>query len=264
MGKVRVSLSLEESIVKKLDAAAAGGSRSAAVEKALEQFLGRELKAVILAGGEPKNLVVPSLGVYRPLTRINHATLVEDIVAKAGKAGASRIFLAGSHEINSRVFEKIGARVEYVEEKEHLGSAHTLKLVEEKLYGTFLFLPCDHFFDFDLRRIREFHEKSGFVATLAVHAGGAYEWSKTSLVRMDGNKIVEYWEKPERQESHLTATLIGFAEKEFFEFVPEKGSLEGVFAKLARKGLLGGFVVSGNFVNVHEKKDLENVKKILG
>ncbi|MBI5229678.1 NTP transferase domain-containing protein [Candidatus Micrarchaeota archaeon] len=273
MGRVRVSLSLDEMLVKEIDRGVDGiniTSRSEAIERVLREHVGKDRACVILAGGPPANLFIPRLGRYRPLVDVGGKTLIECIAERVSAAGIDTLIVVGSHEVNSKIFERIGngekqgVQIKYVEEEEHKGSAHSLKLAEQFVEGPFLFIPCDHYFDFDLSKLWYFHRERHAPVTLAVYAGADYTWNKTSIVKMEGDSIVQYWEKPSKAETHLTATLIGFANPEIFGMIAiGGGSIESVFERLSRKGKLNGFHVSGKFVNVHSAEDVERVKKLI-
>jgi len=79
-------------------------------------------------------------------------------------------------------------------------------------------------------------------------------------VLVDGSLITRYWEKPGRPESHLIATMTGFAEPSLFSLLEPRGSLDAQFAKLSNMGRLSGCLVSGNFANIHSKKDADAVR----
>jgi len=268
MGKTRVSLSLDEQLMKEFDSELASSfpSRSEAIEHLVRRSLGATRSAVILAGGPPKGLWMPDARTYRPLARVRGRPLIADSLLKLRAAGISEAVVVGSHEVNSAIFHEVGngsslgMAMKYVEEREHEGSAHTLSLAREHLKGTFLFLPCDHYFDFDLNTVFQFHRRQEALITLAVYYGTSFEWTKSSLVRMDGPLITEYWEKPGKPESHLIATMTGYAEPELFALLDPSGSLDSQFAKLSRMRKLSGCLVSGSFVNIHSKKDAALVK----
>jgi len=241
-------------------------SRSEAIEHLLKKSLNAKRPAVILAGGPASALWMKDAKTYRPLVKVKGKPLIIDTLLKLRASGLSEAIIIGSHKVNSAIFNEVGngsslgIKVKYVEEHEHKGSAHTFWLSREYVKGTFLFLPCDHYFDFDLATILVYHKKQEALLTLAVYYGTAFEWTKTSLVRMDGPLITEYWEKPSKPQSHLIATMIGYAEPETFAMLDPKGSLDSQFAKLSKMRKLSGCLVSGSFVNIHSKKDVSILK----
>lgn len=266
MGKARVSLSLDEALLQRFDAQHPAGNRSEAFEDLLRRGLGKSLTAVLLAGGPDKGLWSEDARKYRPLIPVRGKPLLAHSIEHLKAAGFSEIIVVGSHKVNSAIFsvfgngESSGIAIKYVEEKEHEGSAHTLSLARPHVSGTFLFLPCDHYFDFDLSTVLKFHERQDNPATLAIYYGTGFEWTKSSLVMVDGSLITRYWEKPAKPESHLVATMTGFAEPSLFSLLEPRGPLDAQFAKISKAGKLSGCLVSGNFANIHTKKDADGVK----
>ncbi len=268
--RVRLSVSLDSALVSYLDDytdKTKSKSRSEAVENILREYIERQKTCVILAGGEPKKLFIKELGVYRPLAKINGFTLIEDIVYKVTDSGYTNILIVGFKDLLSKMFpvlgngEKFNAKITYVEEKKALGSAKTLQLARKYLRGDFLFLPCDHYFDFDLRKLQNFHLASGSTATIGVHSKTSFDWGK-SVVVMEGDKIIEYEESPKIPKTHLIAVFIGFMNDSVFNLIPKDGSYslqENIFPNLANSGKLMGYPVAGDWINVHTKKDVEKV-----
>ncbi len=270
--KTRVSISISKEILEKLDKEVDNVnilSRSEAIEKLVEQHISEKKKCVMLAGGEPQNLYSKELRCYRPLAKINGKPLISDIIAKVKKINYSEILIIGSKEVLSAIYNEIGdgkelgVKIEYLEEKEHLGSGKTLSLAKAYIKNTFLFLPCDHYFEISLDEVEEYHKRNKGTATLVIYSGTEHEWKKSSIVSLEGNHITKYIEKPKYIETHLTSLLIGFAEPEIFSFVPE-GKItwslqENIFSELAKKRKLVGYLYSGNWRNIHSKKDVEEL-----
>lgn len=273
--KKRVSLTLDEKILKEIDSTVDGivvRSRSDAVEKILKNHLVERKTAVILAGGNPENLFIKELNTYRPLVKVNRRRLIEDIILKCREAGFVNIIIVGFSTLVAKLYEvlgsgkKYGVNITYLEESKELGSAKTLESAKKYLKTDFLFLPCDHWFDFDLKRLHEFHLTSNGTATLGIHARTSFDW-KTSIVVLDGYRIVDYEEHPKKPKTHLISVFIGFMKPDVFNFIPTgevKWSLqENIFPKLAKEGKLVGYPVAGNWVNVHTKEDVEKVNELI-
>jgi len=272
--KSRVSITLDGKVLEEIDKRVGGiyvRSRSDAIEKILKENVVDAKTAVILAGGSPEKLLLKGFGAYRPLVGIGKRTLIEDIVDKCRGAGFSNIIIVGFPIVISKLYEvlgsgeKYGVSVVYIEEDKELGSAKSLEKAKRYLKTDFLFLPCDHWFEFDLKKLSEFHRMGGGVATLAVHARTSFDWN-TSIVDMDGYKIVSYEEFPKKPKTHLVSMLIGFMRPEVFDSIPPgevSWSLqENVFPKLAKEGKLVGYPISGEWVNVHGKKDVDKVVEL--
>jgi len=273
--KERISLTLESELIKEIDSQIDGiitRSRSNAIEKILKKHVTERKTAVILAGGNPENLFMKELNTYRPLVNIGKRSLIEDIIIKCRKVGFTNIAIIGFSTLISKLYEalgdgrKYGVNINYIEENRGLGSAKTLELAREYLKTDFLFLPCDHWFDFDLEKLQKFHLMQNGIVTLGIHAKTSFDW-KTSIVVLDGYKIVDYEEFPKKPKTHLISVFIGFMKKDIFNYTPPgqvKWSLqENVFPKLAKEKKLVGYPIAGNWVNIHTKKDVEKVKQII-
>lgn len=273
--KNRVSITLDSKVLEEVDKRVDGifiRSRSDAIERILKENVIDSKTAVILAGGSPEKLLVRGAGVYRPLISIGKRTLIEDTVSKCREAGFTNIIIIGFPTVIAKLYEalgngeKFGVNIVYVEEEKSLGSAKSLERAKKYLKTDFLFVPCDHWFDFDLKKLNEFHRTNGAVGTLAIHARTSFDW-KTSIVVMDGYKIVNYEEFPKKPKTHLVSMLIGFMKPEVFDNIPPGDvywSLqEHVFPKLAKEGKLMGYPISGEWVNVHDRHDVEKVAELI-
>lgn len=273
--KERVSLTLDSNIVKEIDGMVDGiiiRSRSNAIEKVLKDHLVERKTAVILAGGNPDKLFVKELDCYRPLVRIGRVKLIEDIITKCRGAGFNNIIVVGFPIVISRLYEalgngdKYGVGIIYVEESKELGTAKTLERAKKYLKTDFLFIPCDHWFDFDLKSLYDFHLTNNGTTTLAVHTRTSFDW-KTSIVEMDGYRIINYEEFPKKPKTHLVSMLMGFMKPDVFNLIPP-GEVywslqEHIFPKLAKMGKLNGYPIAGKWVNVHSENDIKKINGVL-
>jgi len=272
--KERVSLSLDPKIVKDVDSLIDGiniRSRSDAIEKILKERIVERKTVVILAGGNPEKLLIKETGTYRPLVSIGDRKLIEDIILKCRGVGFVNVIIVGFSSLLSKLYEvlgngeKYGVKIIYVEEEKELGSAKTLELAKKYIQTDFLFLPCDQYFDFDLKKIHDFHLMNGGIATVGIHTRTSFDWEK-GVVEMDGYKIINFEENPKKPKTRLSSVFIGVLKKDVFNYIPVGDvywSLqENVFPKLATEGNFVGYPIAGNWVNVHTRKDVEKVIKI--
>jgi mannose-1-phosphate guanylyltransferase len=272
--KRRVSLSIDSKIIKDIDSLVDGNtilSRSDAIEKILRQHVTDRKTAVVLAGGDPEKIFVKEMGIYRPLIPVGKKTLIEDIVLKCREAGFSNILIVGFSIVISKIYEVLGngekddVNITYIEETKALGSAKTIELVKKYINSDFLFLPCDHYFGFDLKKLYDFHLEHNGTVTLGVHTGTGFDWN-TSVVVMDGYNIIDYEEFPKKPKTHLISIFIGFMKPDVFDNIPPgevAWSLQqNVFPKLAKDGKVVGYPISGEWVNVHTKSDMIKLNKL--
>jgi len=270
--KKKLSITLEKSLLKEAESLIDGinvRNTSQAIEHLLRRSLQDKKTAVILAGGDPKGLMTD--GVYRPLMAVGNKTLIERNIEAIRKV-FKNIIIVGQAPVIAELFKVLGdgsalnVNITYVEEKETLGTAKTLQLAKGLLTSTFLFLPCDHYFEFDVGDLLKFHLAQESVVTLSVFNKTNFEWP-VAVVEMDGYRITGYEEHPKKPKTHLRSMLIGIAEPSLFNSVPT-GTVnwtlqENVFPKLAENGLMCGYPVSGNWVNVRSRKDIDLIKRLL-
>ncbi len=274
MTKTRVSLSIDKNLIKDIDSRIDGivvRSRSDAVEKILREHVIDRKTAVILAGGTPHDLIIKELNEIRPLVNIGRKTLIEDIILKCRESGFVNIIIIGFSPVIARIYEilgdgnKYGVKINYLEEKETLGSAKTLELAKNYIKSDFLFIPCDHYFDFDLKKLHNFHLQNNGVVTLSVYTKDRLD-SEAGIVEMDGYNIINYEEKPGKAKTFLSSIFIGFMKLEIFNLIPPgqvHWSLQNnIFPKLAKEGKVIGYPVAGNWINVHTKEDVDLVRSL--
>jgi NDP-sugar pyrophosphorylase family protein len=181
------------------------------------------------------------------------------------------IIIIGRAPVLAELFKALGdgsalnVNINYVEERESLGTARTLQLAKNYLTSTFLFLPCDHYFDFDVGEMLKFHLAQESVVTLSVFNKTNFDWP-VAVVEMQGHRITGYEEHPRNPKTHLRSMLIGIAEPSIFNHVPS-GTVswtlqENIFPDLARTGRMCGYLVSGNWVNIRSRKDVDLIKRL--
>ena len=152
MTKTRVSISIDSEILSKLDRQVDNVtilSRSEAIEKIIDKHVSKNKKCVILAGGQLESIYVKDSKIFKPLVNLaNNLTLIEDMIQKVSKAGYQHVFIVGPREVLSEIYKIVGEgkelHIEYIEEKETLGSAKTLAHIRDHVKSHFLFMPCDH------------------------------------------------------------------------------------------------------------------------
>ena len=269
--KKKLSITLEKTLLKETESLIDGlniRNTSQAIEYLLRRSLQDKKTAVILAGGDPKTLLTD--GIYRPLVKIGGKTLIEHNIENIRKV-FKNIIIVGQAPVVAELFKVLGdgsalnVNITYLEEKEALGSAKTLQLAKNYLSSTFMFLPCDHYFEFDVGELMKFHLAQESTVTLSVFNKTNFDWP-VAVVEMDGYRITGYDERPKKPKTHLRGMLIGMADPSIFNQIPS-GTVtwnlqENVFPKLAEKGLMCGYPVSGNWVNVRSRKDVDLIKKL--
>jgi NDP-sugar pyrophosphorylase family protein len=277
--KTRVSLTIDEDVVGRLDQLVDGlyiRSRSEAVEQILSKFLEKEKTAIILCGG--KEFVFKETGTPRPLVSVAGKTIIERSVERLREYNFSNIFIVGDQSVLKQIFELLkngegyGVRIAYFKESKPQGTAKVLEQLKKYIHSTFLVLPGDTIFDFDLDDMTLFHKENNAMTTVAVCAALRYgkERPKLGEVMMKGNRIIKYFmpkTEEETPKTHIKSTLMLLAEPEVLNYIPSKSVFwdleEHLFPILINEKRLFAYPLQGNWYNIHSNKDLEEAKNFL-
>ena len=268
--KKRISITISDDVVKKLDAVVDGlniRSRSEALETIAARFLDANKIAVFLGGGETEKLKIS--GMLKPLIKIRGKPLIVHNIERLKNAGFKKIYFIANSQLIGECFKVLsngssyGVDINYIEEKKPLGNAKTLQLVESHIKSPFLVLPVDNYFDFDLSYLSRIHSLHGAVITLAVQSTRE-SLSDLGVVEMAGDQIIGYEEKPKNPKTFLTSAFISICDPKIFDYIP-RGNVKWVlqtdiFPRLVKERKLYGCLISGTAVNIHYAKDLDKIK----
>ena len=263
--KQKISITIEGSLLKEIDKAIDNiyiRNRSQAIEHFVSSSVGEEKTAIILAGGDEKDITVE--GDFMIGVNIGGKPLLELAVKKLRESGFKNIFIIARSKVLTRAFEILsdgtsyGVKINYIEEKVSRGTANTLKLIKGRVNGRFLVVYGDIYFsNINLEMLWEDHVKQNPIATLMLTTSP--KPSEKGTVNVEGNKILQFIQKPAHSDVYLVFSPIFVAEPELLEYVGN--SLEqDVFPKVAEKGLLRGYLSSEKEIHIHEKEDIKKVK----
>ena len=163
------------------------------------------MKAIILAGGKGTRLRPLTYEVPKALLPIHGKTLTEHIFDLLKRHGITEIFMSIGHlsEKIKNYFKdgkKFGVDINYLEEKEPLGTAGPLRLAKEDLTESFFVSNGDELKDINLDEMYEQHKQNNALVTIALTEVG--DPSQYGVVRLKGKKILEFVEKPKKKKHH--------------------------------------------------------------
>jgi len=264
--KKKISVTVEEGILKDIDAVIDGiviRNRSQAIEFLAKNALGENKVAVILSGGDESRLKI-SAEEYRISAKIRDSTVIERAIKKLRENGFKEIFIVARQKILTKVFDIIkdgsgySVKINYVEEKTSSGSGDSLNLVKGRINTNFLVVYGHVLFDkINLEELWNTQMKQNAVATLILTT--AANPSEKGTVRVEGDKILEFVQKPRKTDIHLVFSPIFTASPDIFNY--SKGSLEyDVFPKLAKLRLLSGHVSAEKEIHIHNAADVKMTK----
>ncbi len=263
--KSKISITIENSLLGEVDKVIDNvyiRNRSQAIEHLIQNSLGEDKTAVILAGGTENSLAIN--GSHTIDIEIKGKTLLEHAINKLRASGFKNIFIVARAKILTKAFEILkdgatyGVKIEYVEEKITKGTATSLRHIKGKVNTRFLVVYADIFFNnINIDKLWEAHMNKKPLATLMLTTSSK-PYEKGSIL-MEGDKILSFIQKSKQSDIHLVFSPIFAAEPEILDYTGE--SLErNVFSKISEKGLLRGYLSSEKEIHIHNKEDIKKVK----
>lgn len=249
MPKRRVSLTLDEELVEKIDSSAEMSdlNRSQKVEEIIEEhFENQGLDTAVVLCGDPE---LKSLELYQGRSILSH------ILENFSEQGISRaILLTGQNR--ERIENEFGSsydgvNIEYFSEQEPEGTAKALEKVKPELKSSFLVVNGHVIAEVDVDEMFRHHNQQEAVATMALTT--VEKPSNYGVARLKGQKVLGFEEKPEPGEepSRLINAGTYILEPEIFPLL-DQSDLEKVFEKLASEGELSGYIYGGEWSEVEE------------
>jgi len=262
MVKKRITITIEEDLLKKIDLLSEGGllgrNRSNVIENVLMQNLNKPLTtAIILAGGKGTRLRPLTYEIPKPLVPIKGKPILYHTLEELKRNGIENVIIAAGYKADSVIKalgdgDKFGLNISYSVENRPLGTGGGLRKACDLVKDfPVLVINGDNLFHMDIPSFFKFHSSTklsseviGTIALTTVEDTTGY-----GVVELEGSKIKKFYEKPERKpKSKLINTGIYIAEKELVEMIPRNKffSIEKqLFEKLAEQDKLAGYIFNG-------------------
>lgn len=265
--KERITITLDQKLLSQIDKRIDGldiKNRSQEIELLLWDALGMNIpsKAVILVGGKGTRLKPLTDRTPKGLIPIQGKAISEHLLDLFKKYGVTDVILSVGHlkEEMKRHFgdgRKLGMNISYVEEDEPLGTAGPLRLCKKQLKESFIVSNGDELKDINIARMFRLHKRKDALATIALTS--VEDPSAYGVARLDGSRIVEFVEKPRKEDAPSNLINAGFyiLEPEVLDMIPQGFSMleKDVFPNLAKEGKLRGFPFAGQWFDMgtHER-----------
>ena len=271
--KDRVTLTIDNSILTEIDKRIDGykiKNRSHAVELLLMQALGSHgiKTALILAGGKGTRLQPITHEIPKPLIPLHDKPLIEHLFDLLKKYGVRNVIMSIGH-MGDKMKQalgngrKYGLSITYIEESEPLGTAGPIKRAAEYLTETFIACNADELKEIDLADMYLFHRDSKALATVALTT--VEDPSAYGVARVQGNKVLEFVEKPQRDAapSNLINAGLYVMEPGIIKYIPDGFAMleKDVFPKLAAEGKLYGYPFAGQWFDTGNMERYERAIK---
>lgn len=273
MNRERLTITLRNDLLNALDSTIDGErlrNRSHAIEYYLSKSLGlKALKVLILAGGKPVFFESEKKTLPKAMVKIAGKPLLEQTLHRLKAAKLTDIYISigeGGNIIENYFGDgrQMGLNLTYLRQKPDCkGNAQPTLQAKEFLHDSFLLLYGDVLSDIDYGDFVEFHRsQKTAVCTMALTSTEAVNmWG---LAKLQGNRIVEFEEKPKNPKtfSRLVNAGVYLMEAEIFKYISPKADpsrrggagadkLESdVFPRLAEEGKLFGYPYEGLWLDI--------------
>ena len=181
------------------------------------------MKAIILAAGDGKRMEPLTLTRPKPLFPIAGKPFIEWIIEEIRAASIQDIIIV-TNERNGKIKDhfKLDKGIEFVDQKEQLGTAHALALTMEMADSALVLngdnLPAAN----ELKKLLDFHKEKNSVCTLSVRKEKDVT-QLSSVVFDEQGKVERIIEKPKQPPSNFASLGVYVFEK---EAIQEMGKTE--------------------------------------
>lgn len=224
-------------------------------------------EALILAGGLGTRLQSVVSDVPKPMAQVAGKPFVEYILQYLKEFGVERVVFSIGYKAEAfqNYFGKKyqGIEIEYVIEKEPLGTGGALKYaLEHCIHNDILVLNGDTFFNIELDDLWIFHQLHQADFTMALRE--AENASRYGTVQLnDSGKITAFVEKQGVEKEGLINAGIYILNKSIFNSyqLPDKFSLEKDFLEMHLSELnLFGCICEGYFIDIGIPEDYKKAQ----
>jgi NDP-sugar pyrophosphorylase family protein len=257
--KQKISINIDSSTVKLIDQKVDGKkikNRSQAIEIYLNRVLGhnRPKTAILLLGGKGTRFRPITFEMPKALLPIQGKTVPEHLIELFKKYQIKNLIFSVGHMADKIMAHygdgtKYGLNIKYVVEKKPLGSAGAIKLASKYLKEAFVVTNGDELKDIDLEEMFTFHKNNKAKITVALTT--VSDPSAYGVAKLQGNKILEFVEKPKKSEapSNLINSGLSIWEPEVLKAIPKEFSMyeKDIFPKFAKSKKLYGYIFSGQW-----------------
>ncbi len=278
MEREKLTVTVKKNLIKKIDSIVDGRkirNRSHAAEYLIEAGLGinQVKKAIVLVGGKGTRLRPFTYELPKALLPIHGKPMVQHVLELLKSHGVTEIYLAIGY-MGEKIKEyfgdgaKFGLDIKYIVEKAPLGTAGPIRLAKKYLNETFFVVWGDILSHIDLADFMHFHKNNEGLATVALT--NVDDPSRYGVAAMKGSKIVEFVEKPSKEDapSNLINAGMAIMEPEIIDkYIPERGQAMveyDIYPKLAAEGKLYGYPFSGQWFDTGTHEAYEKAIKEWG
>lgn len=223
---------------------------------------------IIMAGGKGTRLYPYTKILPKPLIPIGDIPILERIINRFYDYGVEKYYMTVNYKkgmIKSHFAELApDYTIEYIEEDKPLGTAGSIKLINEKFRTPVVVTNCDILIEADYKDVYEYHKKSGNVMTI-VSALKNIEVPYGVLKTRENGVITAFEEKPKL--SYFVNTGMYIVNGEMLDKIPEDTffHMTHLAEKLMNEGLQVGMypISEESFLDMGEFEEMRRMEEKL-
>lgn len=257
------TVTMKKDLLKKVDSVVDGSkirNRSHALEYIVSSYFKPKIKkALILAGGDGVKMRPFTYELPKTMLPVKGRPILEYIIDLLREYDIREIYVAIGYmgdKIKDHFSDgsKFGVKIHYLEEKKKIGTGGALKQALEEIPGEpFLMIWGDVLIDLDLGDFINFYLESTPAVTVALTS--VSDPTDYGSVRLHGDSVVEYIEKPRKSKtiSHLVSAGVHIVDSSVRDFLPNKTKFaleEDVIPKLIKSDQIKGYLFEGQWFDV--------------
>ena len=128
----------------------------------------KNIEVVIMSGGEGKRLFPYTAVIPKPLVPVNERPIIEHIMDRFKNSGVNNFYLTVNYKMNliKAYFSQKKYKINFISEKQPLGSAGSLAFLKKKIQKNFFLTNCDSIITSNYQSIYKFHEEKKLDLTI--------------------------------------------------------------------------------------------------
>ncbi len=230
------------------------------------------MKAFILAAGEGTRMRPLTANIPKPLLPVAGRPFLQHVLeALKGNGISDVLILIGwrGKRIKERFGKGIdGMNIEYIEQKQRLGTAHAISMAKEHMDSDFLCVNGDVVISQQsIRGLLKFYEKHRDTILTLVNVPNPWDFG---VVELDDENVVRITEKPSKPKTNLINAGMYIFTQEIFDVIEKtekspRGEYEitDSIQMLIDKNKVYGHVLKEEWVDVGKPWDLLSANEIL-
>lgn len=159
-------------------------------------------KIIIMAGGKGMRLRPLTKNTPKPMLKVGNKPILQIIIEKFKKSGYENFIICVNYKskVITNYFgdgKKFGVKIEYIKEKNRMGTAGAISLIKKRLSDPFFVINGDLLTNLNFDEMLDFHIKHNSKATMCIKESNIN--SPYGEVKLNRENILSIDEKPIRK-----------------------------------------------------------------